>query len=224
MFKSLFRKSTSSTSHSVRDTLFGDSPLDQWPADNKSDVFPWSAFVTARDLLKKKDKAGAAKLWQQIVDTPRLESRHYLQAWHFLRQNGHQPPVTTAKQLLGVVVEVGMSGGLDLLAAYPDHTARYYNYSGAGVVWDHPNASLDQAINALLIASSKVISKIGPWEKARPAAPPKGQMRLCFLTRSGLHFGQADMNTFAADPMAGPVVQSATALMQKLIALGDQKA
>jgi hypothetical protein len=31
-----------------------------------------------------------------------------------------------------------MPSEVDLLAAYADRTARYYNFSGASVVWDHP--------------------------------------------------------------------------------------
>jgi hypothetical protein len=111
-----------------------------------------------------------------------------------------------------------MPRGLDLLATYPDYHARYYNFSGAGVVWEHPDGSLDLTIDELMAASSKVVSRIGPWDKERPAPAPTGQMRLSFLTPSGLHFGQAPTNTLAADPLASPVVRVAGQLMQALIA------
>jgi hypothetical protein len=111
-----------------------------------------------------------------------------------------------------------MPEGLDLLAAYPDHSARYYNYSGAGVVWEHPNTSLDAQIDQLLSAARQVVAKIGPWEQSRPAPPPRGQVRMSFLTPSGLHFGQGLMDALSRDPLGGRVIQLATVLMKALVA------
>ena len=201
---------------SVRDTLFGDVPLDRWPEGEGADSFPWSAFVLARSQLAEGRLPAAIASWQEVLAKPGLESRQSLQACHFLRQHGVQPPKESAKALLGVVVEVGMPQGLDILAAYVDRSARYYNFSGAGVVWERPDESLDALIDNLLAAGATVVARIGPWDKERPAAPPSGQIRLSFLTPSGLHFGQGPMNAFARDALAGPVIQSATQLMQAL--------
>jgi hypothetical protein len=204
---------------SIRDTLYGDQALDAWPrVEMAADQFPWTSFVAARRHLGTGEIELAKTCWQQVIAAPGLESRHYAQAWYFLRQNGVQPPNESAKTVLGVVVEVGMPKGLDLLAAYPDHYARYYNFSGAGVIWEHPNSSLDPIIDELIVASSQVVLKIGPWDKERPGPVPTGLMRLSFLTPSGFHFGQAPINTLAADPLASPVVRIAGQLMQALIA------
>lgn len=207
----------------LRDTLYGDMPLEQWPAAGGASPFPWSAFEAARDRIAAADPTGAIEHWREVLSAPGLESRHYLQAWHFLNQHGQRAPSEITKQVLGVVVEVGMPKGLDLLAAYADHSARYYNFSGAGVVWERPDPSVDSAIDALLAAGAEVVARIGPWDKARPSAPPSGQMRLSFLTPSGLHFGQAPMKDLAADPLGGRVVHLATALMQTLIAKSQKK-
>lgn len=200
---------------SIRDTLFGDLPLDQWPGPGGSDdAFPWSALASARSHLAagKKDKAIA--VWQQIVAHPDLEPRHYLQAWHFLREQGQQAPAAVAKQVLGVVIEVSMPQGLDLLAAYPDYSARYFNYSGSGVVWEHPDDSLNGEIDQLLDVARAVVARIGPWDGERPAAPEGDVVRLCFLTPSGLHFGQGPMGVLSRDPMGGRGIHDATVLMQ----------
>jgi hypothetical protein len=66
---------------------------------------------------------------------PNLEPRHYLQAYSQLRQLGFDTPSERAKDVLGVVVEVGTDDGLDLVAAYADHHARYFNYRSAAVIW-----------------------------------------------------------------------------------------
>jgi hypothetical protein len=211
-------------SNSMRDTLFGDLPMEQWPSANApgANLEPWSRFVQARDALSKGKKTDAIAHWQRITDMPNLESRHYVQAWNFLRGQGVEPPPDKAKQVYGVVVEVPMQNAYDLLAAYPDGSARYYNYSGAGIVWEHPDTRLDDAISALMEAGRQAAAKIGPWEGPRPPAPTNNVTRLSMLTPSGLHFGQANFNVLAADAIGAPVILAATALMQQLTQLRTQ--
>ena len=201
----------------VRDTLFGDAPMDRWPAASKSEHEPWATFIRAREALAAGKAKDALDAWASITKMPDLESRHYAQAWQFLRENGVGPGAALAKKNLGVILEVPLEGGLDLLAAYPERNARYYNHSGSGVVWEHPDDSLDPLIDALLAAGQRVLDAIGPWDKERPAPPPVGQVRLNVLAPSGLHFGQAPFEVFAKDPLAGPVIHAGIALMQALI-------
>src|SRR5580704_10380738 len=101
--------------NAIRETLFGDMPLEEWPrTDSVSKEFPWSEFEKARSYLAAGNQKAAIDCWLQITQQPKLEPRHYLQAWHFLRQNGQRPPADMAKLVLGVVIEVGMPNGLDL--------------------------------------------------------------------------------------------------------------
>ena len=88
----LFKKKEPAKPVTIRDTLFGDMPLSEWPKDDNATAEPWISFVKARNLLNKKDKSSAAAVLQEIAAMPGLEPRHYLQAWHFLRQIGIQPP------------------------------------------------------------------------------------------------------------------------------------
>ena len=168
-------------------------------------------------MINAGNRAGAVEALQRIAGMPQLESRMYLQAWHFLREAGMQPPAEKANELMGVVVEVGMPKGLDLVAGYADHCARYYNFSGAGVVWERPNDTLNEPIDDLLRTGSTVLQSIGPWKGERPAAPRSGEARINLLTPSGLHFGQGPMQALAKDPLAGPLINSAFRLMQALI-------
>ena len=218
IFGSLFHKRQGGAPDSVRETLFGDMPLEDWPSnDASSQDFPWSLFVSAQSDLAAGRIDEAVASWRQVLAHPGLEPRHYLQAWHFLRQQGMRPPAGIAQQVLGVVVEVALPKGLDLLAAYSDHSARYFNYSGAAVVWEHPDSSMDSVIDQLFEAANQVVSRIGPWEKPRPAAPPRDQARLSFLTPGGLHFGQGPMAALSRDPLGGRALQSATELMRSLV-------
>jgi hypothetical protein len=219
IFRSLFGKKKIAAHNPIRETLFGDMPIEQWPRPNAEiELFPWITFASAREHLASGRREAAFDCWRQIIEHRGLEPRQYLQAWHFLRQHGEAPPPDVAKQVLGIVVEVAMPEGLDLLAAYPNHSARYYNFSGAGVVWEHPDSSLDPAIDQLLEASRQVVAQLGPWKEARPAPPPRDHARLSFLTPSGLHFGQGPMDVLARDPLGAQVLQLASELMRALIA------
>jgi hypothetical protein len=202
----------------VRDVLFGDLPLSQWPhEDVPSQGEPWTSFVEARRCLEAGQSAPAIQIFQRILAMPHLESSHYVQTWHFLRQAGVEPEDDTAKKVYGVVVEIDFGKGLDLLVAYPDGRARYYNYSGSAVTWEAPDASLRPLIDAVLRAGKVVADRIGRWRGDRPPAPAKGHARISVLTPSGLHFGQGPFDALSRDALGGPVISASVALMQALI-------
>ena len=140
-----------------------------------------------------------------------------LLAWAALRDIGVAPPTERAKEVLGVIVEVAMATGEDMVVAYREHTARYYNYSGAGVVWETDNPRLNPQIDALLESAQKVLAVVGPWEKKRPDVPEAGRVRLNVLTPSGLHFGEGPMDVISRDRMGGAMIKAAGDLMQALI-------
>lgn len=198
----------------IRETLFGDMPLSYW-ATGKPAAEPWASFARAKALVDAGDAPEAAGALLEVVQTPDLESRHYLQAHHFIRQLGYR--LHGEKQLLGVVVEVAMPEGLDLLAVYDDHTARYYNYSGAAAVWERPNAFLDEEISQVLQAGQTIMQRIGPWAGPRPGAPQEGHARLNLLTSDGLHFGEGPLNLLMNDRMGGALLTAALRLIERLM-------
>jgi hypothetical protein len=204
----------------LRDTLFGDVPLDRWPPDDEAaDVFPWSAFIEARRQLAAGSIEDAKRSWRNVLSYPGFESRHYLQAWTFLREHGESPPAEAAQIVLGMVVEMSLPEDLDLLAVYLDGGARYYNRAGGGIVLEHAEGSLAELIDALLAAGADIVRQIGLWEGSRPGPPSPNDARLSFLTPSGLYFGEGPANALYDDPLAGSVLRGATAVMTELIAL-----
>ena len=209
-------KSQPSKPITIRDTLFGDLPISEWPSDTNTTGEPWASFVQARQYLEAKNKTSAITVLKKITDLPNLESRHYLQAWHFLRQLGVNPPDDKAKTVYGVVVEVGMQNGADIVAAYTDGTARYLHHLGRGEIWERPDSPLDTQIQALLVAGQKVAEHIGPWDKERPGPPEPDNVRLNMLTPSGLHFGYGGFKTLSEDPMGNAIISPATQLLQAL--------
>src|SRR5215208_7107252 len=95
----LFKKKEKNQPITIRDTLFGDLPIAEWPREAGLTMEPWVSFLQARKYLDQKDKDSAISVLQTITEMHGLEPRHYLQAWHFLRQLGVNPPSDKAKMV-----------------------------------------------------------------------------------------------------------------------------
>ena len=175
---------------------------------------PWALFAQARQAA---DKTEAQEHLQRILQSPDLEARVYAQAWQCLRQLGVSPDSTTAAEVYGIVVEVGLNAGLDSVAAYSDHSARYFNHSGAAVIWETETAEMNQRIDACLEVAEFVRSRTEPGDGPHPAPPGEGMMLVNVLTPAGIHFGAGPMDTMQTDPMGAAVTQSALDLMQALM-------
>lgn len=221
-----------SLSASIRSALFGDAPIEEWPRlpDQPSDgplssramdgqPEPWRSFIHARSAYEADDTMTAIEQWQAITAMPELEPRHYLQAWHFLRQYDILPPPDQAKIVHGVIFEVALTQGLDVLACYSDRTARYFNHAGSGAIWERPDDRLDAHIETILERARQLVQHIGPWDKPRLTALDRGLVRLNILTPSGLHFGQGPLEVLAGDPMGGPLFEAGTRLLQAITEL-----
>lgn len=201
----------------LQETLFGDVPLAMWGEGVTGGA--WDRFAAARGFLSKGDTQQAAAALTGVLSMKGVESRQTLQAWAALRDLGVKPQGAEAKRVLGVVIEVPMEDGLDVLAAYEDETVRFIHHMGSVIVVDSPVPAVSAAVKSLLEASRRVVAVIGPHDGPRFPAPTGGMVRLSFLTPSGLHFGQGPMEVFFRDGMAGPVLGAATALMQRVLAL-----
>jgi hypothetical protein len=166
--------------------------------------YPWDA------LFAEEDDVAAL---QEIVSDRQLEARLKLLAYQRLRA-ANQP--IENRELLAVVVEVGLDDGLDVIAAYADGTARYINQSGKMIFWESPEAESRALIQQLYTASVNIVSKIGAWDGERLPPPERGQLRLSFLVSDGLYFGQGPVEVLFGDALAGPALQAALALVQFL--------
>lgn len=182
--------------------LFCDN-MELYKKDKKSkEVYPWDILIS--------DKIDSAGL-QKIIKDNALESRMKILAYHKLPSEEHK---NEDKELLGVIVEVGLDEGLDVLASYKDGTARYINYTEKTIIWDAKDAQSNALTEDVFNNSINIVKQIGPWDQPRMAAPAKGNLRISFLVSDGLYFGEGPMNALFGDPMAGPALNAALALMQ----------
>jgi len=213
-----FRKPPSAAA-TLRQFVYGDAPAEAWIGQGGGDAGePWTSFERAQQLARAGKAGDAAAIWQQIAASDGLESRHVLQAWHFLRQAGQEPPADHGKLALGAVVEMPVNGAHDLLAAYQDGSARYLNYSGKVVVWeDRSVAPIQEAIDKWLTVAQAIAKVTGPWDQPQLPPVPAGHARVMVLTPSGPHLGQGPEAALQADPMAGAFLGAATSLFQLIL-------
>ncbi|MGI4834422.1 MAG: hypothetical protein ACRYFK_13280 [Janthinobacterium lividum] len=163
--------------------------------------YPWPVLLA---------EAPAPAVLLAIATDDALESRPRLLACRRLTALGEPTGPLT---LLGVVVEVALLEGLDVLAAFVDGRARYFNQAGKLLVWETSTAESEQLIALLLAAGRQTVSQIGPWDKQRLPPPAKGLVRMTFLVSDGLYFGQGPFEVLQQDPLGAPVIGAATQLM-----------
>jgi hypothetical protein len=142
------------------------------------------------------------------------ESRVRVLAYNRLREKNQPVP---AKKLLGVIIEVGLKEGLDVLAAFPDDRVRYINHVEKMSVFEASPPDIQAKIRKLLDASQRAVEKIGPWNKARLAPPGTGTIRITFLVSDGLYLGQGPMDVLQRDAMAGRILAAGTELLQAVV-------
>lgn len=163
--------------------------------------YPWDVLLSSSSSVSDLDK---------VANDKSLESRQRLLAYRAMAAKGS--PVKD-KQLLGVVIEVGMEEGLDVLAAYNDGTARFFSYSEKLTVWEAPTPESNAIIQQLLTRSLSTANQIGLWDKARLPHPQKGMVRISFLQSNGMSFGQGPFDLFMKDEMAGPILETGAELI-----------
>ena len=151
---------------------------------------------------------------QKIIDDKNSDPRIKVLAYNRQLASGRKP---TKKELLAVIVEVGLDEGLDVLASFNNGTARYINHTGKILVWETTDdESANKITNDLFSSSQNIVNQIGAWDKPRRPNPTQGNVRITFLVSDGLYFGEGPMDVLFSDPMASPALTKATELMQYL--------
>lgn len=150
---------------------------------------------------------------QAVTIDESIEARLRILAARKLKSMGQRPADSS---LMAVIVEVGLEGGLDVVAAFCDGTARYINHAEKIVFWDAASAESMRFTNAMLEAGEAVVKQIGPWKEARPPHPSNGNARISFIAAGEWSFGQGPFSALFNDPMAAPVLDTALQLMKFL--------
>ena len=192
------------TTNLIYNLLFCDN-LDLYKANSKEpNPYPWDILFSETSTNKE---------FQKIIDDSSSESRMKILAYNRQLAGGHKP---NKKELLAVIVEVGLNGGLDVLASFNDGTARYINQAGKLLIWETTDETSNKLTSELFLKSQDIVNKIGVWDKPRRPHPTKGNLRITFLVSDGLYFGEGPIDVLFDDPMARPALTNATQLMKYL--------
>ena len=146
----------------------------------------------------------------KLAGDEKQEGRMRAMAYHRLRAAGAKVP---KGQLLGVVVEVPMESGLDVLATFSDGGVRYINHTAKMAFVEALPSAMQSPQQALMKASAAAIKKIGPWDKPRRPPPKAPLVRLTFLVSDGLYFGEAPFEAMIKNDIGGPVLDAASQLL-----------
>ncbi len=151
---------------------------------------------------------------QKIADDRLADARVRILAYNAIRARDYR---LNKKQLLAVIVEVGLDEGLDVVASFGDGSARYINQTGKLLVWERTtDDTANKLKDDLFFKSNVIINKIAAWDKPRLPAPLKGNARITFLVSDGLYFGEGPVDVLFADSLAGPALNCAALLMKYL--------
>lgn len=184
-------------------------------------------FCDDLDLFRNPKTETPAAVWKTLLAEPpdkaalldvaaqeSQEGRLRALAYNRLRWEGEAIPVKT---LLGVIVEVPLEQGLDVLAAFSDGGVRYLNQSGKIAVFEGEGTPVTEPAKALLETARPIIDRIGPWTEQRLPPPVIGNVRMTFLVSDGLYFGEGPFAALQKDDMAGPLLAQAFELLQAAV-------
>ena len=184
--------------------LFCDNP-DLYKANTKPPLtYPYDVVFSEKSSIPD---------LQKVITDDRTDPRVKILAYNRLLTAGHKPE---KKELLAVIVEVGLENGLDVLASFNNGTARYINQTGKILIWETTDPTSTGLTKDLFAKSQQIVHQISPWDKPRRPCPAKGYVRISFLVSDGLYLGEGPMNTLFSDPLAGPALGAATQLMKYL--------
>jgi len=167
-------------------------------------IYPWNILFS--------EKSSEKELYE-IINDVKAETRTKILAYKKLNEQNIKP---AKKELLAVIVEIGLEDGLDVLASYKDGTARFINHTGKMIFWEATDKTSDTLTAELFQNSENIVKQIGPWENPRRPAPVNGMLRISFLVSDGLYFGEGPIDTLFSDPFANPSLRSATNLLKYL--------
>lgn len=150
-----------------------------------------------------------------LAQDGRNESRVRALAFTWLRAHGRQTP---KGMVLGLVMEIPVANGLDVLAAYADGSVRYINHSGKmAIVEPGGLPEANSQAKRLIELSQSAVARIGPWDQARRPPPANPNMRLTWIVSDGLYFGEGPFELMQRDPLAAPFIQQGAQLLAVVV-------
>ena len=148
-----------------------------------------------------------------IVDNPDLSTPRRLLAYKQLAAEG---AAVGARELLGVIVEIGMDGAVEIVAALEDGTATVISPKGKVLQLTDPDEISDEYVDPLLDAAIVAVNKWPAQKMPRQRPPSEGSARISLLVADKVHTREGSFMELEEDATAGPVLEHAASLLQWL--------
>jgi len=177
----------------------------------------WILLREAAEHLRQGEAGRATEVLLEVAGNPKIETRILLWSWATLRCLGVHPKSYEADDIKGVVIQVPMERGADVLAAYADGTARYVNHSGKAIVWDITDATITDIIRKLLGSCKQLSGVVRPVSGNHSV---KDMVRVTLLTLNGNRFAYASMQSLPSSSI-NVVLGVGAELMADLIRRSD---
>jgi hypothetical protein len=200
--------------------LFGNQTLEDLAIDVETPSQRVSAstlkqLVNAQSYLRQNDEEEAVKCLKSICASTDAGTRPKLWSWFNLRRFGILPEASDGAVVRGVVLEVRVKGGVDVLAAYEDHSARYLNYTGKLIAWDLGDQEIDGLCKNALLVAGRVLEFS---TKDYTENPQLSLLRVTLLTFNGNHRIEGDPNASTpGNAILGQLLKGGAMLMNALI-------
>lgn len=151
---------------------------------------------------------------RSVITDSGTDTRVRIVAWNKLRERSLR---NKQRVVLGVVIEIGMENGLDVLAVYDDLAARYINQSGKVLVNEKADIKSGLLIAKMLKSADSLAPNMQPAD-ARGAFPVKGIVKLTLITTDGLCSAEGGPDVMFQGAKTAPVLRAGTELLQLLMA------
>jgi hypothetical protein len=149
---------------------------------------------------------------RKIAEDQNEESRIRALAYNWLRA-GHE--IVPAGIVLGVIVEVPVDNGFDVLAAYADGRVRYINHTGAMSLFEGVPPEIAASAKAVVDSAANASGHFKPLQGNRTA--PTRDLRFTVLAADGLHTAKGSWQEIGSEPKLDQILNNAIRLLQLVI-------
>lgn len=162
----------------------------------------WYHIVGAFTRYKAGRMLEAKTEMRRVAEMQSVDSLITLWAWNTLRAWGQLPDEGIAQKVLGVVMEVGLDNGIDVVAAYEDGTSRYVSRTGSMIIWDNHEDHNNDLARKIVAAAQAIVNQL-PASTA-DAVTSMGKVQFSILTVGGIRGIITPMKELsrAASPLA----------------------
>ena len=144
-----------------------------------SDASGLATLLRAKTLYDSGSADAATNLLADLIDRAVAPTRVRLWAAAALRARGMMPSGPGAELAQGIVMDVPIAGGRDVLAVYRDGTAHFVSHAGASAIYDGGDAARSALCAKIVAAAERIVAASKGF--ALPANLPK----ITILTLSG---------------------------------------